>query len=135
MSHTSLLTAVCTLMVLGAGTATAQASSGARSSGAPPEQSIVPVAPTPSAPLRFDHSQVGASQLGNAPTAESNVVATRDALAAANRSSRSSRQPGVILMIVGGASLVTGLLIDENVFTILGAAVLLVGLYQYLRAT
>jgi hypothetical protein len=135
MSHTSLLTAVCTLMVLSAGTATGQASSGTQSAGAPPEQAIAPVAPTPSAPLRFDHTQVGASQLANTPTAESKAVATRDAFAAASLSSSRARTPGVVLMIVGGASVVTGLLIDESVFTILGAAVFLVGLYQYLRAT
>jgi type V secretory pathway adhesin AidA len=121
MSRTSLLTAVCALVVLSSGTATAQ--------------SIAPATPRPSAPLRFDYSQVGAAQLGSAPTAESNVVATRDALASANLSSRRTRTPGVVLMIVGGASVVTGLLISENVFTILGAAAFLIGLYQYLRAT
>jgi len=120
MSHGSLLTVVCALVVLSSGTAAAQ--------------SIAPVAPRPSAPLRFDHSQVGASQLGSAPTAESNIVATRDALATANASSRRAHGEGVVLMIVGGASVVTGLLISENVFTILGAAAFLVGLYLYLKA-
>ena len=120
MTHRSLLAAVCTLMLLGSGALAAQ--------------SIAPAAPRPSAPLRFDHTQVGASQLGSAPTAESNIVATRDALAAANQSSRRAHGEGVVLMIVGGASVVTGLLISENVFTILGAAAFLVGLYLYLRA-
>jgi hypothetical protein len=36
-------------------------------------------------------------------------------------------------MIVGAAAVVTGLLIDESLITILGAGTGLVGLYLYLR--
>jgi hypothetical protein len=38
-------------------------------------------------------------------------------------------------MIVGGAGIVTGLLVDESLVTIAGAAVGGYGLYLYLRAT
>ena len=36
-------------------------------------------------------------------------------------------------MIVGGAAIVTGLLLDEGVITFVGAGVWLYGLYLYLR--
>jgi hypothetical protein len=45
----------------------------------------------------------------------------------------SSRRTGEILMIVGGAGIVTGLLVDEDIVTIAGAAVGGYGLYLYLR--
>ena len=45
------------------------------------------------------------------------------------------RRQGEILMIVGGAGIVTGLLVDESLITIAGAAVGGYGLYLYLRAT
>ena len=48
---------------------------------------------------------------------------------------RSSRRQGEILMIVGGAGIVTGLLVDESLITIAGAVVGGYGLYFYLRAT
>jgi hypothetical protein len=37
------------------------------------------------------------------------------------------------LMLVGGAGLVTGLIIDEGIVTVAGAGVGLYGLYLYLR--
>jgi hypothetical protein len=46
---------------------------------------------------------------------------------------RGSRPPGVALMIVGGAGILTGLLVDEDIITIAGAGVAGVGLYLYLR--
>ena len=48
---------------------------------------------------------------------------------------RGGRRQGEILMIVGGAGIVTGLLVDESLVTIAGAAVGGYGLYLYLRAT
>ena|SRR5918996_4776682 len=48
---------------------------------------------------------------------------------------RGGRRQGEILMIVGGAGIVTGLLVDESLITIAGAAVGGYGLYLYLRAT
>jgi len=48
---------------------------------------------------------------------------------------RGNRRQGEILMIVGAAGIVTGLVVDEDVITIAGAAVGGFGLYQYLQAT
>lgn len=48
---------------------------------------------------------------------------------------RGGRREGEILMIVGGAGILTGLLVDESLITIAGAAVGGYGLYLYLRAT
>ena len=44
-----------------------------------------------------------------------------------------TRHEGVVLMIVGAAGIVTGLIIDEPVVTILSAGVGGAGLYLYLR--
>jgi hypothetical protein len=49
--------------------------------------------------------------------------------------SRGDRRQGEILMIVGAAGIVTGLLVDEDLVTIAGAAVGGFGLYLYLQAT
>lgn len=49
--------------------------------------------------------------------------------------SRGKRRQGEILMIVGAAGIVTGLLVDEGLITIAGAAVGGFGLYLYLEAT
>jgi hypothetical protein len=51
------------------------------------------------------------------------------------RGSRGNRRQGEILMIVGAAGIVTGLLVDEDLVTIAGAAVGGFGLYLYLEAT
>jgi hypothetical protein len=48
---------------------------------------------------------------------------------------RASKREGEILMIVGAAGIVTGLLTDEDLITIAGAVVGGVGLYFYLQAT
>lgn len=48
---------------------------------------------------------------------------------------RASKRQGEILMIVGAAGIVTGLLTDEELITIAGAVVGGVGLYFYLQAT
>lgn len=48
---------------------------------------------------------------------------------------RPSRRQGEILMIVGGAGILTGLLVDEALITIAGAAVGGYGLYVYLQAS
>ena len=49
--------------------------------------------------------------------------------------SRGNRRQGEILMIVGAAGIVTGLLVDESLVTIAGVAVGGFGLYLYLQAT
>jgi hypothetical protein len=46
---------------------------------------------------------------------------------------RAGRAQSSTLMIVGGAAIVTGLLLDEGVITFVGAGVWLYGLYLYLR--
>jgi len=48
---------------------------------------------------------------------------------------RGKRREGEILMIVGAAGIVTGLLVDEDLITIAGAGVGGFGLYLYLEAT
>jgi hypothetical protein len=49
-------------------------------------------------------------------------------------SARPSRRQGEILMIVGAAVLVTGLLVDEAIVSIAGVAIGGYGLYVYLNA-
>jgi hypothetical protein len=49
--------------------------------------------------------------------------------------SNGKRRQGEILMIVGAAGIVTGLLVNEDVITIAGAGVGGFGLYLYLQAT
>ena len=49
--------------------------------------------------------------------------------------SSGNRRQGEILMIVGAAGLVTGLLVDEDIITIAGAGVAGFGLYLYLQDT
>ena len=56
-------------------------------------------------------------------------------LIAVANAARGGRRQGEILMIVGGAGILTGLLVDESLITIAGAAVGGYGLYLYLRAT
>ncbi len=46
---------------------------------------------------------------------------------------RSGRRAGEVLMIVGGAGIIVGILADESLITIAGAAVGGYGLYLYLR--
>jgi hypothetical protein len=48
---------------------------------------------------------------------------------------RPTRRQGEILMIVGGAGILTGLLVDEALVTIAGAAIGGYGLYVYLQAS
>jgi hypothetical protein len=47
---------------------------------------------------------------------------------------RPSRRQGEVLMIVGGAVLLAGLLVDEGIISIAGAAIGGYGLYVYLSA-
>ncbi len=46
---------------------------------------------------------------------------------------RGARRTGAVLMIVGGAGIVTGLLVDEAIVTVAGAGVGGYGLYLYLK--
>jgi hypothetical protein len=47
--------------------------------------------------------------------------------------SRGGRRQGTVLMIVGGAGILAGLLLNEDIITVAGAGVAGVGLYFYLR--
>lgn len=76
---------------------------------------------------------VGTTRLGISQSPVSDAAAARDPLAAIRAASLRHRGPGVALMLVGLAGVVTGLIIDESLITILGAGTGLVGLYLYLR--
>ncbi len=62
------------------------------------------------------------------------VAADSQSLATRAVQARAGRRDGEILMIIGGAAILTGLLVDESLITIAGAAVGGYGLYLYLRA-
>ncbi|MGH7510414.1 MAG: hypothetical protein ACREMZ_13215 [Gemmatimonadales bacterium] len=59
----------------------------------------------------------------------------RQAVLAEAPARRPSQRQGEILMIVGGAVILTGLLVDEGLIAIAGAAIGGYGLYVYLRAS
>ena len=64
------------------------------------------------------------------------LYVSSDSLTAAPQQRRrvpQHRAPGVTLMLVGAAGVITGLLIDESIVTVPSAAVGLFGLYLYLR--
>jgi hypothetical protein len=139
MSRFPLLSAVSLLMVL---------SSSAASGQAPIAGSLPPARfhragaalASPSTPLAFavgvrvvaDHPFAGSGQLGVGPTRASNSPAAQEAIADF-WISRRRHAPGVALMIVGAAGVITGLLIDESIITLAGAGAGLIGLYLYLR--
>lgn len=123
MSRVSLLAGVCALLALSSSAARAQPSG---------HRLGLTVATTP-ARLQRDQSLVGSARLGISQPRVSAAIASRDALAALRAASLRHRGPGVALMLVGAAGVVTGLLIDESLITILGAGTGLVGLYLYLR--
>lgn len=62
-------------------------------------------------------------------------VSERDGLAADIHYARAGRREGETLMIVGGAVLLTGLLVNESLVTIAGAAIGGYGLYVYLSTS
>jgi hypothetical protein len=59
----------------------------------------------------------------------------RPAGALMTQRARGNKRQGEILMIVGAAGIVTGLIVDEDLITIAGAGVGGFGLYLYLQAT
>ena len=155
MRRVSVLAGVCGLMVLSSGAARAQAPSsqagplviaGAGVTRTPGELSLAPrysVTPsyrasefsngTTSASPRSDQALVGSGRLGISPPQAPNASEAPDPLAAMRAASLRHRGPGVALMLVGAAGVITGLLIDESLITVAGAGVGLVGLYLYLR--
>ncbi len=137
MSRIPVLAGVCAIMALNPGAARAQTQNGFplinRDSSAPADRGLALAAGTTSATLRFEQSRVGSDRLGISPPPVSDVARARDPLAAFPADGLRHRGPGVALMVVGAAAIVTGLLIDESLITILGAGTGLVGLYLYLR--
>jgi len=92
------------------------------------------VAPAPApAPARLDRSLVGSARLGMSQPQPADTAAAREATAAPRRAGLRHRGPGVALMLVGAAGVVTGLLLEESIITVLGAGTGLVGLYLFLR--
>jgi hypothetical protein len=83
--------------------------------------------------LRIDQSLAGSARLGVSQPALSKAIVASDALTGVQATRLRNRGPGVALMIVGAAGIITGLLIDESVITVAGAGAGLVGLYLYLR--
>lgn len=79
------------------------------------------------------HTMVAAAQLRLPPGRP--FALERPAGALMTQRARGNRRQGEILMIVGVAGIVTGLVADENLITIAGAGVGGFGLYQYLQAT
>ncbi len=134
MFRVSMLAGVCALMALGSGTARAQApSAGSLQPSAPAVAGPAAIRSTTSASFRLDQSLVGTARIGISPPA-SDVAPPRYAFApVAAASSIRHRGPGVALMIVGAAGIVTGLLVREPVVTVVSAGVGLVGLYIYIR--
>ena len=86
----------------------------------------VPIAPSP-------ETLSAAAQLRLSAIQPSGLVPSAGELM--TQRSRGNRRQGEILMIVGAAGIVTGLLVDEDLVTIAGAAVGGFGLYLYLQAT
>lgn len=69
------------------------------------------------------------------PASAARLDVTSSSLVAEVAAARGGRRQGEILMIVGGAGILTGLLVDESLVTIAGLAVAGYGLYVYLSAT
>ena len=156
MSGVPMLAGVCVLIALSPGAAPAQAPSAhssqpaplwgagavaarpenglplvTRYSSGPADRGLERTAGTPSSPPRLDHVLVGSTRLGISPPPVYSAIA-RDALTAVQSTSLRHRGPGVALMIVGAAGVITGLLVDESLITVAGAGAGLVGLYLYL---
>jgi hypothetical protein len=81
---------------------------------------------------QVEHPLAGPGRLGVAPPQPSNSAAAGEAVTAF-WIARRRHAPGVALMLVGVAGVITGLLIDESTITVAGAGAGLIGLYLYLR--
>lgn len=75
---------------------------------------------------------IAAAALMDAPAASSETLAA--ATFGLDAVQSSGRRDGTILMIVGGAAFVVGLIAEEEIVWIPGLAVGLFGLYRYLKA-
>jgi hypothetical protein len=158
MSRVSVLAGICAIMAVSPGAARAQAPSAGSPQTASPaptgevvarlqtgfplvtgssrrssDRRLALTLGSPSTPLRFDQSLAGSARLGVSPAPVSPANAARDGLGAVRSASLRHRGPGVALMIVGAAGVITGLLLDESIVTVAGAGAGLVGLYLYVR--
>jgi hypothetical protein len=129
MSRVSLLAGVCALMAMSSGPARAQSSPIPSGQSVPLASAEAIVTASP----QVERTLVGSARLGVSPLPVSNATVVRDELVAVPAAGIRHRGPGVALMIVGAAGVVTGLLINESLITVLGAGVGLVGLYIYVR--
>jgi hypothetical protein len=100
---------------------------------APARPSGLAVASAPVVPPARPGLLVGTTRLGLSQSPSPDAAAAHTAIAPLPRDGLRHRGPGVALMLVGAAGVVTGLLLSENIITILGAGTGLVGLYLYLR--
>jgi hypothetical protein len=71
----------------------------------------------------------GSGRLGLSQVPRTQVEVSSAALMQQSR----RRAPGVVLMIVGAAGIITGIVVEEGIITVAGAGVGLYGLYLYLR--
>lgn len=78
--------------------------------------------------LSFDTDRPGMNPVPVAPATDA-----RDALLIVPSRSLRHRGPGVTLMVVGVAGVLTGALLNEGIVTLVGAGVGLYGLYLYVR--
>jgi hypothetical protein len=87
------------------------------------------------ATLRAQQATVGASAAtyGHLAGLRRSMRSESPALVTAPMAASGSRRQGTILMIVGAAGIVTGLIVDEPIVTIAGAGVAGLGLYLYLE--
>jgi len=131
MNSVSVLAGACALLALSSGAARAQVPSAGPSQLVP--RSLAGAVATRPALLRIDQSLAGSARLGVSQPALSKAIVASDALTGVQATRLRNRGPGVALMIVGAAGIITGLLIDESIITVAGAGAGLVGLYLYLR--
>jgi hypothetical protein len=72
-------------------------------------------------------------ELGPRPGWSIDSLATSPAPTAALAAKSGTRGDAVALMLVGGAGLLSGLITDQDLLTVIGAGVAGVGLYLYVR--
>ncbi|MDZ4674786.1 MAG: hypothetical protein SGI84_10040 [Gemmatimonadota bacterium] len=83
---------------------------------------------------RFAVAPIFAPTPSDIPVADPRAnEASLDAIRASLAQGVRNRGPGLTLMVLGGAAMITGLLIDEPVITVVGAVGWLTGLYFYVR--
>lgn len=126
MSRARSLAGVCAVLVLSGGGAHAQSA---------PETPIqlrstsLATSSRPGAAAVAERPFTGSGRLGLSQLPRTQVEVSSSALMQQSR----RRAPGVVLMIVGAAGIVLGIVTEEGIITVAGAGVGLYGLYLYLR--